>query len=430
MPNFKPSSETLNPIELSNLSIQNNNINQFDKNTVFNAFMNQFAKSDFLEQIINVMLYQSDLNTINSKSYDTIKYIDGFLKTIITDITHPSFNTIGLPKNLVLSLIRVTQQIVSLRGDVSSRLLTYDTIFQHFPKRDILVDKLLRSVVSNAFPDYIAFKKVFDDIIEKIQFFNDFKPMKKGLIELGLFLQQSNSDEISVFSLTKTYKDIISDAYNDLTNLKTLTKNEQIDDYLCIDDSESVKKVVTNLITFLDTGYSYYKSGYPLIDDNILGIESSTMHLITGPSNHCKSIFLVNLARNLSNFNNELFQDGDAIVFITLEDDIHKLLRRFISIFGNRNSETVRQLFIKASEVMKYYKGNDKSYISNEISKILTELVNHSIVNTKDRKCKLILKHCNENSFSMADARKFVDNLKLNGITTKILLIDYIDVCK
>lgn len=283
MPNFKPSSETLNPIEISNFSSQNNINPQFDKNTVFNAFMNQFIKSEFLEQIINVMLYQSDLNTVNSKSYDTIKYIDGFLKTIIADITHPSFNTVGLPKNLVLSLVRVTQQIVSLRGDVSSRLLTYDTIFQHFPKRDILLDKLLRSVVANAFPDYIAFKKIFDDVIEKIQFFNDFKPMKKGLLELGLFLQQSNSDETSVFSLTKTYKDIISGAYNDLTNLKTLTKNEQIDDYLCIDDSESVKKVVTNLITFLDTGYSYYKSGYPLIDDNILGIESSTMHLITGP---------------------------------------------------------------------------------------------------------------------------------------------------
>jgi len=152
------------------------------------------------------------------------------------------------------------------------------------------------------------------------------------------------------------------------------------------------------------------------------------MHLITGPSNHCKSIFMVNLAKNLSMYNSDKFNDGDAIIYITLEDDIHKLLRRFISIFGNKNSEIVRQLFIKSSEIMKSYKNEDKSFISNEVSKVLTDLINSSILGTKNRKCKLILKHCSENSFSMADAKKFIDNLKLNGITTKILFIDYIDV--
>jgi hypothetical protein len=426
----KTNVNVIDPLEFNNLKNVFPISNSADKNIVFNVFVNQFIKSEFLEQVINIMLYPSDLNISTAKTLDTVIYIDGFLKSLYSDVSNPGFNVIGLPKNLALSLIRITQQIVSLRGDVSVRLLSYDTILQHFPKRDMLVDKLLRSVISNALLEYIPFKKVFDEVIEKIQFFNDFKPMKQGLLELGLFLQQSTNEEINVFSLTKNYKDIISNAYNNLINLKTLTKNEQIDDYLCIDDANSVKKVVSNLLTFLESGYSFYKSGYSIIDDNILGIESSTMHLITGPSNHCKSIFMVNLAKNLSIYNNDLFQDGDAIVYITLEDDIHKLLRRFISIFGNQNGELVRQLFIKASETIKYYKGSDKTFISNEISIILTKLINESIVNTKDKKCKIIIKHCNENSFSMADATKFMDNLKLKGIRTKILLIDYVDVYK
>jgi len=429
MANLKSASSQVSgitPLDLSSLKVITNNSIQFDRTSVLSSFLNQFIKTDFLENIINVMLYQSDLNTANSKTTDTIKFVNSFLKEVYSEVNQNSFNIIGIPKNTILSIIKVVQQVVNLRSDISVHLLSYDTILQHFPKRDIIIDKTLRSVISNKLLDYKSFKDAFDSIVERIQFFNDFRPMKKSINDLGIFLQQSSNEETSIFSLSKSYKDIISNAYNDLINLKTLTKNEQIDDYVCIDDSESVKKVVSNLITFLESGYSFYKTGYPFIDGNILGIESSTMHLITGPSNHCKSIFMVNLARNMAINNPGLFETGDAIVYITLEDDIYKLIRRFMSIFGNTNGELIRQLFIKTNDAMKNI-NSDKTFISSEVSKILTDLINKSIVNTKDQKCKIVIKHCNENTFSMSDARKFMDNLKLNGINTKILLIDYVD---
>jgi hypothetical protein len=44
-------------------------------------------------------------------------------------------------------------------------------------------------------------------------------------------------------------------------------------------DGLSVKKVVNNLVQFLGTGYSFYKTGYTLLDENIGGLESSTLFI-------------------------------------------------------------------------------------------------------------------------------------------------------
>jgi len=407
-----------------------NPINSVDRNSIFNSFIYQFSKIEFIEKIINICLFQSDLTVGVNNNADTIKFITTFLKNLNYEVSQNTFNPVDIPKPKILTAIKVAQQIATLRSEISIHLLTYDTVLQHFPKRDLIIDRLLRSVISKRLLDYQSFKKEFDEVIDSIQFFNDFRPMKKGILELGVFLQQSSSDEVSIFSLTKLYKDIITSAYNELINLKTLNKNELIEDYLCISDKKSVEKVVSNLMNFLNVGYSFYKTGYDLIDNNIFGIESSTMTLITGPSNHCKSIFMINLVRNIVTNIDNVFADGDAIVYITLEDDIHKLLRRFISIFGNTGSEIVRQLFIKANEIISVNSNNSNNskYISDEISKILTELLNVSFIENKNNKCKIILKHCNENTFSMSDAKKFIDTLKLNSINPKILFIDYVDV--
>ena len=152
----------LNPMEVSNLqnvfpiSSSNINSNAFDKNIVFNAFIGQFVKSEFLEQIINVTLFPSDLNIANSKSSDTIKYIGTFLNTLYSEVSQTNFNITGIPKNVILTLIRVTQQVIGLRSDVSVHLLSYETIFQHFPKRDMATDKILRSVVTNKLLNYVS----------------------------------------------------------------------------------------------------------------------------------------------------------------------------------------------------------------------------------------------------------------------------------
>jgi len=49
----------------------------------------------------------------------------------------------------------------------------------------------------------------------------------------------------------------------------------------------------------------------------------------------------INMCKRMIETNLSDFDKKDAILFITTEDDIHKLSRRFISIFGNYKFESV-----------------------------------------------------------------------------------------
>ena len=64
-------------------------------------------------------------------------------------------------------------------------------------------------------------------------------------------------------------------------------------------------------------------------------------------------------------------------------------------------------------KLQNYKDSGNKDSLNSEVGKILTHLINESIVKVNGGKCKFIIKHCNENVFSMNDATKFIDMLKL-----------------
>jgi len=108
-------------------------------------------------------------------------------------------------------------------------------------------------------------------------------------------------------------------------------------------------------------------------------------------------------------------------------------LRRIIAIFGNYDSEVIRRLFIKISSLLS--KNSDDSGkvnpdILGQIQDLLTTLINEAIISELGGKntCSIILKHCNENSFSPTDSLKFVESLNMSGYNVKGLFVDYVDV--
>lgn len=112
--------------------------------------------------------------------------------------------------------------------------------------------------------------------------------------------------------------------------------------------------------------------------------------------------------------------------------DIHKLSRRFISIFGNYKFETIQHLFAKAYEVTRSQQIMGMSIDSSEqlvtsLQKMFKNLLKDSLLKVTGGKCSLILKHCNENSFSPGDLGRFVDRLKVEGYKTKLIFVDYLD---
>ena len=112
-------------------------------------------------------------------------------------------------------------------------------------------------------------------------------------------------------------------------------------------------------------------------------------------------------------------------LFLTLEDDIYKLFRRFASISGNYNYNSIKSLFKTSYEISNYE--NAGSYVSN-IKNMFKNIIQTSILDATDNKVSLIIKHSNENTFSSGDISRFIDQLKVEGVNIKAIIVDYIDV--
>jgi hypothetical protein len=79
--------------------------------------------------------------------------------------------------------------------------------------------------------------------------------------------------------------------------------------------------------------------------------------------------------------------------------DIHKLSRRFISIFGNYKFEVIQQLFAKAYEVTRSQQimgmsVDNSAQLITSLQKMFKTLLKQSLLKVTQGKCSLILKHC------------------------------------
>ena len=89
----------------------------------------------------------------------------------------------------------------------------------------------------------------------------------------------------------------------------------------------------------------------------------------------------------------------------------------------------IRQLFAKAYEVTRSQQimgmsvDNSENLLSS-LQKMFKNLLKASLLKVTQGKCSLILKHCNENSFSPGDLGRFIDRLKVEGYKTKLIFVD------
>jgi hypothetical protein len=68
------------------------------------------------------------------------------------------------------------------------------------------------------------------------------------------------------------------------------------------------------------------------------------------------------------------------------------------------------------------------SKLNNSLHTMLNNILKTSIVKATNGKVNLVLKHCNENSFTPGDLGRFVDRLRVEGYRTKMIFVDYVDV--
>lgn len=422
---------------MSNLSPLQNNVTNLQSAVktsglpsleIYSIFLTSYLNKKFITNLINSLTYQADLTLIipSSNNIEIFAFLKQFIYSISKDLREDTKLTI--PKKHYIVLLEITRKLIELREDVAYSFVNYDNLLERFNTSDQYALNVLQDVVDNPILDTKAFKLLFDNIIQDIQIYNQMQVAKNSVYKWNTFINESGNEianESSALNWVKQFKDAISEAHSGLSELTVLQKNENATDYLCFFDKESVKDSLDSILTFLKTSYRTYKTGYSLFDDNLSGIESSSVTVIAGPSNHAKSIFMLNIAKAIME-NHEPENEVSTFIFVTLEDDINKLFRRILSIFGNYDVDVIKELFTKTSEILQNTSYADilGKEVIGRVTNILNEITESSILSITQGKRQFIIKHSSENSFSMGDASRFIDTLELSGHKVRGLFID------
>jgi hypothetical protein len=137
--------------------------------------------------------------------------------------------------------------------------------------------------------------------------------------------------------------------------------------------------------------------------------------------------------RNIILNNLEDFSEDSAIIFVTLEDNIPKLTKRIASIFGNCDSSIIGDLYRESSfRIHQLQKsGSDITGLQDNITKIFDGILVKAIDETTKFKTSIVLKYSCDNTFSVGDLNKFVEQLRVTeNLNVKLIVLDYIDVMK
>ncbi|MFW6219372.1 MAG: DnaB-like helicase C-terminal domain-containing protein [bacterium] len=396
----------------------NNNINQ--SRSMLKTFISKFASDELLSSIINLSLYPA--NFPYSSSINIIEYINTFLTNV--NKTSQKLNFANYKQ--IRNHINVTSSILTIRD--SGSIINYDNVLQHMNIQDLSSKKLIEKTIENKIDDDQEFKKLTNEVVNTINAFYEVQSIQGNILKYDVLVDSMNSLDMPIFEFLKRYKDTVIDSFNELSKLTTLNKeDDKVDNTILLKDENSAKSFAKTLVKYFKESYTYYETGFELIDNFIGGFESSSVHIVSAASNHGKSLLMINLCKNIIESNIDEFKSGDeAVLFITLEDDSNKLSRRFLSVFGNYEAKTIKNLYKES--YLKCKETENDPIVIKKIEEKLTEITIGSIISYTKSKVNLIIRHAEENTFTPNDLSKMIDGLKAEGINVKTVFLDYIDV--
>lgn len=407
----------------TNLSLVSNNAmvtqNQL---SLLKAFVSRFTSDTLFSEIVSIGLFPADFGTTSSllKKESIIDYIKSFLKDISKTVQLHNFSD----QQQVRNKVNLVSSILTVRENL---LVNYDNVFQYITPPDLATKKIINTSIQNRIKNIEEFKESLNTILMTINCYHEVKSVQGNLLLYEHLVNMVENSSHSIFDSIKAYSDLIISSYNDLSKLQVLNKLDKAADYHVLKNKETTHALSKSLSNYVSDSYNFYKSGYSLIDTYVHGLESSSVHIVTAPSNHGKSIFLINLLRNIILHNIDDFQEGSAVIFVTLEDNIPKLTRRISSIFGNCKNDTVGDLFREGSQRIHQLKksGSDITSLQDNITKIFDSVLIKAIDNVTQFKTSIVLKYSSENNFSPGDLSKFVDQLRVTeNLNVKLIVMD------
>lgn len=395
-----------------------------DYYSTIKSFINNFVSDNFFADVVKIALYPSEFNLASINGNNSVV---SYIRQFFADLTKMCDKIKMQDVQKIRNSIDVVKTVLNVR-ESGSGIISYDNVFNHLGQLEVPQERLIQKAISEKLKVEEDFRKLINQVVNSIQAYYEVNNISSSIITFDKFSEYASQPGVSVFEAIKMYKDNVIALYNDLSNLRALDKYESEKDYFVIRDKESTKTLAEALVDFVGTGYSFFRTGYDLIDNNVDGAESSSVHLVSAPSNHGKSIFLVNLAHRIVEKNLDDFEENDCVLFITLEDTIQKLARRFCSIFGNVRQSSVKNLYRRSYEALKANSLHSlDNNLESKIVRMFQNLLASSIHSVTMGKVALVIKHCQENVFSPGDIGKFIDRLKIEGLNVKLLFADYLD---
>jgi len=404
---------------------------EIDK-SIHDSFLSKYANVEFLGKFLNICLYQSDFSAIagiNSNA-EIIRYFKVFLKSLGEDIKSIKNVSINSPTKPFLDTITFLTNLLNIKEDITGRLISYDTVNNHFPNLNPFTKQILATVISTRIDNFQKFKSELEDVSKLITVYHELKQVKFISEELEVLKVEANNNNVSPLNLLKIYKEIIHKAYNTFSTLKTVSEGDESSKYLEFYDETCLDETSDKLLKYLSESFNFYSSGYQLLDKYIDGIESTATYLISAASNNGKSLFMLNMMRKLIMHDLNEFKSNDMILFITLEDDIYKLFRRIMCVFGNINPKLAKKLFVSSSNLIKTLAETDiqLTSVKQQVKELLEKIIEKAIHSTTRNKCRVGLIHSNRMDYCCNDIVRFIDKKRIEGITVKICFIDYLDM--
>lgn len=390
--------------------------------SILKAIIQNYTSEDLLKQIASVVIYPTELGNKHTSERSIFTFIKKYLK----DVSELSkkYNLVNQKKlNNYTSIIK---SIIGVR-ESSPGLINYDSVDQYVNLTNHLSQSFINDVKTlkaYRIDNVDDFKLIMNQTISIINSYYEIEKISSNMLMGSHLAKEMLEGSKSPFENIKAYRDYIITSYNELSNLKSVTDDND-SNYFILKNQESVKNLSNNLAKFLQSGFNFYNTSYNIFKDNIYGIESSSTHVISAPTNAGKSLFLINLMRDM--ILNNSFESGDTVIFVTLEDNIPRVMRRFIAIFGNIQPPAVLNLYIRGANKMKELRNNgqDDGIVLQKLENIFYNVL-EKIRTTHG--VNISLHHSLENSFSTADLSKKIDYMKVvENSNVKCIFFDYID---
>jgi replicative DNA helicase len=443
-------------------------------NKLIKKIIEQFFNNDFVidlaRYVINIEYSETNKTKLNllsdilseistqliQRENERIKKLITELKQTLADETL-SFDNVSVIRdnityleqykkflNSIKKKIDVITELIRLKHNLIEPDLIYDEISEKaeriLPILNITsIDNLLVEDNDDNNDEY--FKKVENKIKQLNIKWTELKTVLDTLMEYEtlvtkISIGQENNESLS--ELIKQISEYVHKTSIELTkiyvsdDLGATNQNKKLFERLSLIQATD-DYIIDELNSYINQSFVSFDTGLTIFDNRLNGIESGAVYLIAAPTNHGKTLFLIQTLYSLIASNINHFNEKDAILFVTLEDSNIKVLNRIYSVFGNYQYKHLVQLQKNFKILSEYVKNKHPEKIGefNELVKdVYAYIKERSIDKVTKGKVEIFVQDAREkkNEYSVVDIITTIEQLKTLGYNVRAIFIDYVEL--